>query len=440
MIDRNATVADEKPLRTHSMKSDPATPPICRSCLPSSDSQQVVPRCKLAGLFIATKRECDPTLGTFMINLLRGKSSAVVQPTPTSQLAQSESRRWTQLLPRPRSSTSATSFKEDPSKLPMTIYFGSQTGRTEALANRFHHAAIRCGMQATVKDLYNFDPDQFCTEPLVIFIVSTYTCGGATDNAAHFYFWLQNQKDARTLKKSRRLRAVRYAVFASGDTKYGINFNEFGTTVDAKLEELGATRIMQCCLGDCHSGLGNIFTSWEADIFQTIGLGATHSAAAAKHANSVLLPPKVTHRFVVIDVAEPRAPDRRKRRIDTFTVTPDLKIFFSPPNLIVSEVAYVVSEPKPAMLHVCLAMTVPPFVYSTGDVIRIYPLNPELLVAALAMRLGFSHGPTENRWIQPIPLLPGLESFQDPFPSPTRLFTVLRQYYELISVRGIPPP
>ncbi|RHY44731.1 hypothetical protein DYB38_007234 [Aphanomyces astaci] len=357
-----------------------------------------------------------------MLNLLRGKSSATVRPTSMSQ---SEKRTWTHVLSGPQSMISSRSFKEDPAfLLPMTIYFGSQTGRTEALANRLQHAAIRCGMRAKVKDLYHFDPDELNNESLAIFIVATYSGGGATDNAAHFYFWLQNQKDTRSFKKGRRLRSLRYAVFASGDTKYGINFNEFGTFVDSKLEEFGGTRLMPCCLGDCHAGLEQVFTSWEADIFQAIGLSATHSAASAKHTNSVILPPSVPHRFVIIDVVEPRAPDRRNRHLDTFVPMPDATKFFIHPNLVLNDVVYVVSEPKPAMLHVDLAMFVPPFIYTTGDRIRIYPLNPAVLVTDVATRLGFSLGQTEDRWIQPIPLTPPCEYFQDPFPSPTRLVTV----------------
>ncbi|KAH9157263.1 hypothetical protein AeRB84_000893 [Aphanomyces euteiches] len=361
-----------------------------------------------------------------MFNKLRGKSIATVQPAPVSE---TEPRRWSQVLGLPHASSASLPTVVDGASLPFNIYFGSQTGHAEALANRLYHAAKRNGLHPTLKNLYGFDPEDLNCEQIVIFVVATYMDGGPTDNAAHFHFWLKNYMEKKSSKKPRPLRQLRYAVFASGDTKYGVNYNTFGTFVDHKVFELGAARLLPCCLGDCNIGIESMYSQWEIDLFQHI-LSVESPCSARQIELLSPLPKGMMHRFSCIDVGEPKAPDRLKRKKGTYSVQPHASVFFDHPKLNLSSIKYVVSEPKPPMLHVELSMEAPPFAYQSADTISIYLVNPTVLVEAVASALNY---PLENRWIQLIPI-PGTSSFHDPFPTPCRLAYAMAHYYELATV------
>ncbi|KAF0716589.1 Aste57867_2767 [Aphanomyces stellatus] len=382
-----------------------------------------------------------------MLNLLRGKSSASVEPAPARQSAgpstdMEDQKRWKSIVGIPaairQSNSSRRSFANFGT--PFTIYFGSQTGRTEALANRLHHAATREGLRSTVHDLYKFTPDEFLAQQVVVFVLATYAGGAPTDNAAHFSFWLQHVKAAKLgLKKNKVLQTVHFAVLGCGDATYADHFNEFATYVDRRLDELGGARLLPYRLGDVHGEFERTYREWEAALFGA--LKPPDSCSIARHSFLTTPAEKLPHglapRFAVIYVSIPCAPDFYKRRKESYLPLPAADDFFEPTNLVLDSVAYVLTEPKPPMLHVDFAMHVPPFLYTSADTLLVYPQNPPALVDAVASRLGFNLG--NDPWIQLIPpdsFAAAIEAtpLLDPFPSPCRLADCLARYYELATV------
>lgn len=79
---------------------------------------------------------------------------------------------------------SAAAAQQKLDKLPMNVYFGSQSGNAQLLAHLLAQEAEQQDMQATAIDLSDFDPKDFSTgEHINVLIMSTFGEGEPTDNA-----------------------------------------------------------------------------------------------------------------------------------------------------------------------------------------------------------------------------------------------------------------
>jgi len=95
-------------------------------------------------------------------------------------------------------------------KKPMAIFYGSNTGTCEALAQTLANAASGHGYSARVAALDSATDSLPRGEPVVV-ITASYE-GEPPDNAAHFMQWLQNLKGSE-------IEGVQYAVFGCGHRK-----------------------------------------------------------------------------------------------------------------------------------------------------------------------------------------------------------------------------
>ncbi|OQR96110.1 hypothetical protein ACHHYP_16999 [Achlya hypogyna] len=312
----------------------------------------------------------------------------------------------------------------------VVIYFGSQTGRAEALANRLFASAKCYGYLPSIKDLYKFDPDDFLTEPMVIFILSTYTDGGATDNAAHFNFWINAQVEPGSGKLHRLLSGQRFAVFASGDSSYADSYNAFGIAIDGKLADLGGSRLVPPGLGDVHHNLDDDYSKWEATLWAAMGtnhapLEAIRSVRTSKRH---LLPASQLFRFAVLEVLPPRSVDfalRLQKQDKPRNHTASSGYLFDPPTLLLDSIEYIASPPKPAILHVDLSV-LPNCRWTArdGDTLVLYPENAFETADAIATLLKFNL----LQWVQVIPVAG--TPFEHSFPSPCTVLELLTKYYE----------
>ncbi|KAI9702334.1 MAG: hypothetical protein M1836_000813 [Candelina mexicana] len=141
------------------------------------------------------------------------------------------------------------------SKKPMSVFYGSNTGTCEALAQSLATAAASRGYDARVATL-DSATDAVPKEEPVIIITASYE-GEPPDNAAQFVQWLRNlQGDG--------LKGVQYAVFGCGHRDWQATFQKIPMLIDDVFDREGAKRIASRGYADAAAGdMFNDFDIWE---------------------------------------------------------------------------------------------------------------------------------------------------------------------------------
>lgn len=133
----------------------------------------------------------------------------------------------------------------------LTVLYGTESGNSEVLADRAVKAAKKRGFQAVMKNMSDLSPAELAKATNLLVIVSTWGDGEPPETATSFY------KSFMTEEVS--LANVRYSVCALGDTSYE-KFCQTGKDIDARLEGLGATRVL--ARQDCDVDYEESYTAW----------------------------------------------------------------------------------------------------------------------------------------------------------------------------------
>ena len=151
------------------------------------------------------------------------------------------------------------------SRMPIHILFGTQTGNAEELANDAAVLARQRGYEPHVSELDAVEMDKFASMERTLIVVSTYGEGEMPDNAE--IFW-----QSLSASTAPRLEQMSFAVLGLGDTSYD-EFCQAGKLIDTRLEQLGATRLIQRI--DCDVDYEEPATAWldDALIEQADALG-----------------------------------------------------------------------------------------------------------------------------------------------------------------------
>ncbi|KDO31214.1 hypothetical protein SPRG_03832 [Saprolegnia parasitica CBS 223.65] len=358
------------------------------------------------------------------------RSRVSIAPSVTSRRMVSVRERFSP-SPSPRGSVTKSPRGSVTEIKPVTlvIYYGSQTGRSEAFANRLVAAARCIGYAAEVKDLYKFNPDDFVTERHVIFILSAYMDGGATDNAAHFNFWINYQVDANA---ARLLSDQHYAVFASGDSAFGDHFNLFGIAIDTKLALLGGRRLLECTLGDASKNLDVTYADWETRLFGVLRDSASVmtplETVTPMRASKPFVPFLVLLQFKTIEVPPPHAVDfqmRLQKQHKLPNLVAQNSHFFDPLPLVFGSLS---NEASLWHLELKVNPLLEKWTCRTGDTLVLFMENTPETAHAIASALQFKL----QQWIQAVPVS-GVP-FKHPFPTPCTVLDALTKYYECATV------
>jgi sulfite reductase (NADPH) flavoprotein alpha-component len=144
-------------------------------------------------------------------------------------------------------------------KKPLLIAFGSQSGNAESLAKRLAREATSRGFTARAAGLDSLQPADLIKDKNVLLITSTWGEGDMPDNAVSFWDAI-NQNGS-----SPKFDGVNYSVLALGDKNYGDTFCLAGKKLDARLAELGATRVVDRV--DCDVDFDDLAKEWSKNAF-----------------------------------------------------------------------------------------------------------------------------------------------------------------------------
>ncbi|KAH6968090.1 cytochrome P450 [Fusarium avenaceum] len=143
-------------------------------------------------------------------------------------------------------------------KVNLAVFYGSNSGTCEFMAQRLASDAALHGFSATFDSL-DTARESLPTDRPVVIVTSSYE-GQAPHNAALFIDWLANLK-------GKELKNVSYAVYGCGHADWVKTYQRIPKLVDTALEEHGAQRIVTLATTDAKDrDMFSDFESWVDDI------------------------------------------------------------------------------------------------------------------------------------------------------------------------------
>lgn len=156
------------------------------------------------------------------------------------------------------------------SAAPLTILYGSESGNSEALADKSAKEARKRGFKPVVRNMADTPVASLAEAANLLVIVSTWGDGEPPEAAAGFYRELMNGAPA--------LSGTRFGVCALGDTSYE-KFCQTGKDIDARLEALGASRVI--ARQDCDVDYEEAHAAWLAAALDALAPAGAAAAAVA---------------------------------------------------------------------------------------------------------------------------------------------------------------
>lgn len=181
-------------------------------------------------------------------------------------------RQWLNGLLAGLSAVAASAQAGDAPLTTMHVLYGSQSGNCEALSKDLRKYAATQGFSAEVATLDEITPADLASMEHVTIVTATFGEGEPTDNAAKFYAALMAE-DCAPLPAS-----LNFAVCGLGDTSYA-EFNKAASDIDARLAELGATRVVD--LVKCDVDFEEDYAAWKTAVFETEAFLSAAAAGAA---------------------------------------------------------------------------------------------------------------------------------------------------------------
>jgi NADPH-ferrihemoprotein reductase len=194
----------------------------------------------------------------------------------------------TQTLSRSSSFSTLVKALSD-STLPIRILYASQGGTAQIFAQQLSEALDEQNLGSdrpiTVQGCHESKaPNLLLTpgEAIHVFLVSVSGVGEPPDNGRAFYEWLMQDDTKEKIAASDKFSQLEYAVFGLGNKKAHPNhFNVIGKALDARLEEMGASRIFDLGLGDDGDCIEDDFDTWMENLCKVLNGGATSSSCSS---------------------------------------------------------------------------------------------------------------------------------------------------------------
>jgi sulfite reductase (NADPH) flavoprotein alpha-component len=151
----------------------------------------------------------------------------------------------------------------------LTVLYGTESGNSEELADRSVKEAKKKGFKAVMRNMSDISPADLAKAENLLVIVSTWGDGDAPETAVGFH--------KAFMADDVKLDGVKFSVCALGDTSYE-KFCEIGKQFDARLDQLGASRIAPRM--DCDVDYEDSYTEWYASAMNALAPAAPVVSAA----------------------------------------------------------------------------------------------------------------------------------------------------------------
>jgi cytochrome P450/NADPH-cytochrome P450 reductase len=143
------------------------------------------------------------------------------------------------------------------------VLYGSNTGSSEAFAQRIVSAAASKGFNASIATLDAATGHLPVGQPAVIITASFE--GQPADNAGRFVEQLSGLK-------GNELDGVSYAVFGCGNRDWALTYQRIPRMIDEQMEARGAKRILERGEGDASGAeFFDSFDAWEEQLWNVLG-------------------------------------------------------------------------------------------------------------------------------------------------------------------------
>ena len=160
-----------------------------------------------------------------------------------------------------------------------TIVYGSQSGNSKGVARQLGERLGGTGWEVVVEDLADFSIKDLQKAKYLFVAISTYGEGEPPAGAEEFHAALLS-------KRAPKLSDLKFAVLALGDKSY-VNYCQTGIEFDNRLEELGATRILNRV--DCDVDFHDNADAWVEQVTEFLAKeNATLQTDHVHHANGHL--------------------------------------------------------------------------------------------------------------------------------------------------------
>ncbi|KAK2614230.1 hypothetical protein N8I77_001076 [Diaporthe amygdali] len=232
---------------------------------------------------------------------------------------------------------------------PMAIFYGSNSGTCEALAQRLASDAPSHGFSAAIVDSLDAANQNLPTDKPVTIITASYE-GEPPDNAGLFCNWIQGLK-------GNELENVSYAVFGCGHHDWSSTFHKIPKMCDATIEKFGGARIAPLGVADAADGdMFTKFESWEDEVFwpamkEKYGIKADEQDGEGLQGG------------LSVEISTPRSSTLRQ----------DVK------EAVVVAAHELTSPEAPTKKHIEIQLP-SDMSYSAGDYLAILPINPKEIV------------------------------------------------------------
>jgi len=162
----------------------------------------------------------------------------------------------------------------------LSVVYGSQTGNAKRLAERFASEVEAQGLQVKLIDAADYPTKKLKDERYLVVVISTQGEGEVPDGARDFIDFVNS-------KRAPKLDALQFAVLALGDSSYPL-FCNIGKDLDARLVELGATRLKDC--GTCDLDIETIADPWWESTLADVKRCFAESSQASTQTSATVTP------------------------------------------------------------------------------------------------------------------------------------------------------